>query len=78
MEKEIGQEKIGQVKRRCLKGLVLILFCVACTDRVVYKGPEDYAKLVDALKKCQQERLQCEQDLSDCTNYADDLLLNCK
>ncbi len=81
MEKKIGKEKVGERKKGYIKRALVVslsLICVACTSRVVYIGPDEYIRMADTLRKCQDARSQCEQDLSDCTTHADDLLLNCK
>lgn len=80
MEKETGKEEIRQITRRCVTKIVIVLslFSVACTTRLVYIGPDEYVRMAEALRRCHDERSQCEQDLSDCTNHADDLLLDCK
>jgi len=80
MEKETGKETVRQIAGRCIKKtlVVLTLFSVACTSRVVYIGADDYVRMAEALRRCHDERSQCEQDLSDCISHADDLLLDCK
>lgn len=80
MEKETGKEKVRPIAGRCLTKIVIVLslFSVACTSRVVYIGPDEYVRMAEALRRCHDERSQCEQDLSDCISHADDLLLDCK
>lgn len=79
MEKETGKEKVRPIAGRCFAKIVIFLslFSVACTSRVVYIGPDEYVRMAEALRRCHDERSQCEQDLSDCISHADDLLLNC-
>lgn len=80
METKNRQKKIGQIKKRCIQKTLIIaaLLLASCTARVVYIGPEDYARLAERLEKCTEERVNLEEELFDCTNHADDLLLNCK